>query len=189
MAIDFSNYDDLIRAGTIAAVQMRVLFGDGTDQVLTRTKDGTAEALKAELTVLEGEFARRKLLVFWLVVGSTDGQKSMAERNLATIKRVIASAKYLDLSHKSPETLSKYKMEFRDFDGLRFLAEIGVEPGRDGYSDKNILVRAITKDMPQWNGRPPFDQNPPDPMAGGPTGKTPPGGAPPAPIAKPSWAS
>ena len=41
------------------------------------------------------------------------------------LKRIIASAKYLDLNDKSPETLAKYKMEFRDFDGLRFLAEIG----------------------------------------------------------------
>ena len=189
MAIDFSNYDDLIRAGTVATVQIRIQYGDGAGNVLTHTKAGDAEMLKLELTLLEGEFARRKFFASLLVNGTTEGQKGVAGRNLGTLKRIIASAKGLDLSDRSPETLAKYEMEFRDFDGLRFLAEIGVEPGRDGYSDKNILVRAITKDMPQWNGRPPFDQTPPDPTSGGPTGKTPPGGAPPAPITKPSWAS
>ena len=49
---------------------MRVVYGDGTDGVLTRTKAGDAEALKAELTVLEGEFAKRKIFAFWLVMGT-----------------------------------------------------------------------------------------------------------------------
>ena len=40
MAIDFSTYDDLIRAGTIAVVQLRIQYGEGTDGVLTRTKAG-----------------------------------------------------------------------------------------------------------------------------------------------------
>jgi hypothetical protein len=186
---DFSGYNgDLIRAGTIAAVQMRIVYGDGADGVLTRTKSGDAEALKAELTVLEGEWAKRKIFAFWIVMGTTDGQKSMAERYLALLKRIIASAKYLDLNDKSPDTLVKYKMDFRDFDGLRFLAEIGIEAGKDGFDDKNVITRVITRDMPQWGNRPPFDQDPPDPMSGGSTGRTPPGGAPPAPITKPSWA-
>ena len=40
MPIDFSSYnDDLIRAGTVATVQMHIVYGDGTDNVLTYTKD------------------------------------------------------------------------------------------------------------------------------------------------------
>jgi hypothetical protein len=191
MAIDFSGYDDLIRVGTIAAAQIRVQFGDGTDGVLTRTKAGDAEMLKMELTLLEGEFARRKFFASLLVNGTTDGQKGVAERNLATLKRIIASAKFLDLSDRSPETLAKYKMEFRDFDGLRFLAEIGVEPGKDGFSDKNILARVITKDVPAWGGRPPIDQIAPDwasSSGGSPRPSSSSAPSAPAPIAKPSWA-
>jgi hypothetical protein len=191
MAIDFSGYNDLIRAGTIAAVQMRIQYGDGTDGVLTRTKAGDAEVLKAELTVLEGEFARKKFLVFWLVVGSNDGQKSMAEHYLAMLKRIIASAKYLDLNDRSPETLSKYKMEYRDFDGLRFLAEIGIEAGKDGYEGKNVIARVFTRDMPQWGNRPPFEQVVPDSSTTGAaqTSKVSSGASAPAPITKAGWAS
>jgi hypothetical protein len=187
MAIDFSGYDDLIRAGTVATVQIRVQYGDGTDSVLTRTKTGDAEMLKMELTLLDGEFARRKFFVFLLVIGTKEGQKGFAERKLATLKRIIASAKFLDLSDRSPETLAKYKMDYRDFDGLRFLAEIGVEPGREGFGDKNTLARVITRDMPAWGGRPPIEQI----ATGGKGDSTGGGGAPPAssapPIPKRPW--
>jgi hypothetical protein len=199
MPIDFSNYSgDLIRAGTIVTVQMRVVFGDATDGALTFTKDRSAEMLKAEFTVLEGEYAKRKSKIFanWIVTGTTDGQKSIAERYNGMLKRIIASAKHLDLSDRSPETLAKYQMNWRDFDGLRFLAEVGVEPGKDGYEDKNVIARVITKDSPAWGGRPPIDQIAPD-WQTAPTGST---QAPQAsassatapaaaPIPKPKWAS
>jgi hypothetical protein len=172
---------------------MRIAFGDGTDGVLTPTKDRSAEMLKAEFTILEGEFVKRKLFANWIVIGSTDGQKSIAERYLATLKRIIASAKFLDPNDRSPETLAKYKMEFRDFDGLRLLAEIGVEPGKDGFGDKNILARVITKDMPAWGGRTPIEQIAPDWQAGSRGGAqaTAPSAAAAAaaPIPKPPWAS
>jgi hypothetical protein len=188
---DFSGYQgDLIRAGTIAAVQMRITFGNGTDNVLTPTKTGDAEMLKAEHTLLEGKFAKRKVFTNWIVVGTTDGQKSIAERYLAMCKRIIASAHFINPSDRSPETLAKFKMEWRDFDGLRFLAEIGIEAGKDSFEDKNIITRVITPDLPQWGGRPPFQQDPPS--GGAPTAPTG-GGASAAPAAapieKPKWAS
>jgi hypothetical protein len=189
MAINFSDYGngDLIPADTIAPVQIRITYGDGTDGVLTPTKGKDAEALKAELTVLEGEYAKRKLFAFWIVTGTTAGQKSIAAKNCALLKNIIASALYLDPNDRSPETLTKYQKEWRDFDGLKFLAKIGIEPGRDGYEDKNVVARAITRDSPQWGGRPPFGQGPTGggngPVGGG-------GGSSPAtPIVKPPWAS
>jgi hypothetical protein len=191
MPIDFSGYNgDLIRSGTVTTVQIRVTYGDGTDGVLTPTKDRSAEALKAELMVLEGEYAKRKLFAFWIVMGTTDGQKSMTEHYNKMLKRVIASAKFLDPNDRSPETLAKYVVDWRDFDGLRFLAEIGIEPGKDGFEDKNIIARAITRDMPQWGGRPPIEQIPPT-GNGGSTGGggTPSSGSPTPPIVKPPWAS
>jgi hypothetical protein len=102
---DFSGYNgDLIRPGVIATAVMKVIFGDGTDGVLTRTRAGDAEMLKAEFTLLEGEFAKRKAFANWIVIGTTDGQKSIAERHLATLKRIIASAFFLDATDRSPES-------------------------------------------------------------------------------------
>jgi hypothetical protein len=181
MPVDFSAYDGgLMRSGTVTSMRIRLLYGDGTDNVLTRTKNGDAEMLKFECIVLEGEYAKRKLFCNWIVNGTTEGQKSIAERYNNNLKRIIASYKYLDINDRSPETIAKYKVEYRDFDGMTFLAEIGIEPGKEGYDDKNIIQRVVTKDMPQWNGRPPFPQ---DQGGGSPT---PP--SPPAPPIKPSWA-
>jgi hypothetical protein len=195
MPTDFSDYTGLIPQGTVAVLQAHVRYGDGTDGVLKRTKNGDAEGLDLELTVLEGQYAKQKLFWFALVVGTTDGQKSMAEKNLATLKRVIDSAKFLDPNDRSPEARKARNLEWRDFDGVRFLAEIGVEEGRDGYPNKNIVAKVVTRDMPAWGQRPPIDQVASDFGSSGPTAS----GAPQAekaekaanvaPIKKPSWAS
>jgi hypothetical protein len=190
MPTDFSDYTGLVPAGTVAVLHARVRYGDGTDNVLKPTRNGDAEGLDFELTLLDTQYAKSKLFWFALVKGETDGQKSMAERNLATLKKVIDSAKCLDPSDKSAEARAKRSLNWRDFDGLRFLAEIGVEPGKDGYEDKNIIARVITRDMPAWGNRLPIEQIPPT-GNGGPTGG---GGAPPSkpptsPIVKPPWAS
>ena len=146
--------------------------------------------LDLEYVVLEGPHARRKFFGNMVVEGSTDGQKQMAERNKTLLKQIIDSAKHLDPNDKSPEARKARMMNWGDFGGVRFLAEIGVEPGKDGYPDKNVISRVITKDKPEWGGRPPIDQVTPDMFvqsaATGPaTGQAP---TTPAPIKKPEWA-
>jgi len=107
------------------------------------------------------------------------------------LKSVLNSALYLDPADQSPAACERRKKELRDFDGMRFLAEIGIEKSKDAaYPDKNVVVRAITRDMPQCGGRPPVEQIGP---TGRPTGETP--GAPPpsaplpVPVHKPKSAS
>jgi hypothetical protein len=184
-ALDFSDFSDLIPTGTIAVLQMRLRPTDGTNGVLKRTKDGTAEGLDAEYVLIDGPHAKRKLFSFVLVSGETDGQKQMADRNKALLKRVIDSAKFLDPTDMSPEARAKRTMPYRDLDGLRFLGEVGVEAGKNGFPDKNVVLRAITKDRQEWGGRPPIDQIAPDFSAGGPAPAAPPAAAP---IVKPKWA-
>jgi hypothetical protein len=187
-AVDFSDYTDLIPSGTIAVVQMHVRFtADGTDGIMKRTKDGTGEGLDVEYTLVDGQHAKRKFFAFMLIVGTSDGQKQMADRNKAALKQIIDSARFLDPADKSPEMRAKRTLTWRDFDGLRFLAEIGIETGKNGFPDKNIIARVITKDRPEWNNRAPIDQVSPD--WGRSAGPAPagPASAPP-PITKPSWA-
>jgi hypothetical protein len=188
--IDYSDYTDMIPPKTIAIVQMRVRPGDGTDGVLKRTKAGDGEYLDTEFVVLEGPYAKRKIFASILLLGTTEGQKQMCERNGALLKQIIDSAKYLDPNDKLAEARKARTVNYRDFN-FRFLAEIGAEQGRNGYSDKNVITRAITKDKPEWSGRPPIDQVAPDyvPPGGAAAGSTAGQEAATAtPIAKPSWA-
>jgi hypothetical protein len=191
MPLDFSDYSDAIPPKTVAIVQMKLRYGDGTDNVLKPTRDGSGEGLDAELTLLDTEYAKRKFFSFILVVGETEGQKVMVERNLARLKQVIDSAKYLDPNDKSAEARAKRSLSWREFDGMRFLAEIGIEEGKNGYPDKNIIAKVITRDHPLWAGRPPIDQVAVTPSFGPPPTPAAPQAAPHAapPIAKPPWAS
>jgi hypothetical protein len=189
--IDFNNYNDndLIAARTVAVVQMNLRSGpDYLDGIVKPTKARDAYGLDVEYTVLDGPHAKRKLYGFVLTQGETDGQKSMIEqRSMPLLKGILNSACYLDPADSSPAACEKRRKELRDFDGLRFLAEVGVEKSKDAaYPDKNVVVRAITRDMPQWGGRPPIEQI-------GPTGGSMGGGGPSAPhpsaTKKPPWAS
>jgi hypothetical protein len=96
----------------------------------------------------------------------------------------------LDPNDLSPEARKKRTVDWRYFDGLRFLAEIGIEEGRNGYSDKNIIAKVISRDMPLWGRRPPIDQVAPDlGLSSAPLTPAAPAAAPVAPIVKPKWAS
>jgi hypothetical protein len=186
MAIDFSDYTGLVPAGTVAVIQAHVRFGDGTDNILKPTKNGDAEGLDLELTILEGPYAKQKLFWYVLVAGSNDGQKSMVDRNFATLKKILDSAWFLDPADKSDEARKKRTPGWRGFDGLRFLAEIGIEQGKDGYPDKNIIAKVITRDHPLWSGRPAIDQVAPDGGSAPPA--APQGGAQTTSVQRPHWA-
>jgi hypothetical protein len=162
MKQDFSDYTSLVPAKTVVILQGKIRYGDGEDNVLKRTKAGDGEGLDMEFTLLDGPYAREKFFAFMLVKGETPGQNAMAKSNLERLKLIQDSALYLDPGDKSPEARAKRSFAWRDFDGIRFLAEVGVEEGRSGFPDKNVITRVITKDQPLWGGRPPIDQTGPD---------------------------
>jgi hypothetical protein len=196
MAIDLNDATTCIPAGTVAVVQLKLRPpGDmaGSDGVTKRTKNGDAEGLDTEVTVIEGPYAKRKFFAFMMVAGSTDGQRSMVDSTKVRLKAIIDSARYLDPSDKSSETRAKRTIEWRDLNNVRFLAEIAIEPAKNGFDERNSIAKIITRDMPQWSGRPPIEQIPPDFSPGGgpaPTGDAASGGAAasPAPIVKAVWA-
>jgi hypothetical protein len=203
--LDFSDFEnaDLIPAGTDCILQMKVKYGEATDGVLSFTKNRDAEVLKAECTVVDGPHARRKLWLDLLVTGSTDGQKMMADKNKALLKSIIDSARDLDPNDKSPAARQARTVQWRDFDGLRFQAIIGVQPARadkdtgQTYQARNVLDKVITRDMTGWRGpiqQVAFDDVPfgHAPAANGPApaAEAAAAAAPhaTAPIARPSWA-
>jgi hypothetical protein len=193
MAFDYTDArdNDLIPAKTVAIVQMQVIFhDDGTDGVLQRSKAGDSESLHMKITVLEGPFARRSFFGNWIRIGTTEKQKSMIDHYTFMLRQIINSAKYLDPKDDSEATRKVRTLELRDFDGMRFLAVIGVEPSKDSaYKDKNVISRAITRDMPAWGNRPPIEQVVVAFPGGASASTAPATSDQPAPIVKPKWAS
>ena len=205
MPFDYSRTDDprdfseLIPHNTIVTTQMRIRPGNaGPDGLYKRTAKGDAEGLDSEFVVLDGPYVKKKFWDFFLLAGTTDGQKEMVVTNRGRLKKILESARGIKKGDTSAENLAKYQAEDKDFDNIVFIAKIGLkkgEPKNDGsgtsWSDKNYLLAAVGPEDRNWR---PIEQ--PAPFNGGgaaaasagsaSVGATPAGAAP---ITPPKWAS
>jgi len=194
---------DLIPHGSIATVVIHIRPGGaGEDGLLKRSKNGDCEMLDIEYVVVDGPYARRKFWKNQIIVGTTSGQKDMAETYRRTRKAILQSAPIKE-GDQSPQARAAYMADLKDFDGLMFIAKIGVEKGKpkndgsgENYADKNVLAAVITPDKADWH---PVTQAPPFNGGGGNSnaaaaaaapGSPSSPGAPPSnpPITPPDWA-
>ena len=195
MAYDYTDVPKspiaLIPEGTLATVTMHIRPGNAGDgDLLKRSKDGGCEMIDAEFTVVDGEYARRKFWSNMVLVGTTDGHAKAADITKNTLKAILDSALGLKPDDVSPEARAKRTVELKQFDGMTFIAKIGIEKGepRNGggnYDDKNTLAGVITPDKKEWH---PVEQPPPFNGGGAAAAaapSAPAAGA--APIKRPKW--
>ena len=143
---------DVIPDKTVAVVQLKIRDGNaGPDGLLTRSRSGEAEMLSCELTVVEGPHTKRKFFENMVISGTTDGHAQAADISKSKLRAIIESARGIKPKDVS-ETAKKARVcELRDFDGVRFIARIGVEPAKGDYKAKNILAAVITPDQKEWH--------------------------------------
>jgi hypothetical protein len=142
---------DLIPAGTICTVQMIIRMGGaGEDGWLKRSASSDCEGLDVEFTVVDGEYAKRKIWAFMILDGITDGHAKAAEISRALLRGILESARGINPNDVSEAAQKLRTAELADFMNLRFIAKITIEKSKDpAYDDKNRVV-AITPDMKQW---------------------------------------
>jgi hypothetical protein len=170
---------DVIPDGTIVVAQMNLRAGDvGEGGLLKRSNNGQAEGLDAEFVVAEGDYAKRKFWSFMVVSGTTDGHEQAADITKRRLRAILESARGIKPTDVSEAAKKARVAEYDDFDGIRFLCKLGVEPARDGYRAKNILAEVITPDRKEWHA---VEQQPKSAEAKK--------SAAPTPITKPKWAS
>lgn len=199
MAYDYSAAPEqrdgieLIPSGTTATVQLTIRPGNaGEGGLLKRSKDGGCEMLDCEFVVVDGPHAKRKFWENMVIEGTTSGHEQAAKISRGKLRAIIESARGIMPNDVSPEARQARTVELSDFNGLRFIAKIGVEKGGpkgnsgEHYADKNILAGVITPDKKGWQAVAQAAQ-PTSPVAGGASAPSTP--APVVPIAKPSWAS
>lgn len=157
--MDFNNAPEqreggLIPNGTLAPVHMTVRPGNaGEGGWLKRSKDGSSQALDCEFTVIEGPFAKRKFWGLFTVEGTTEGHTKAAEISASRLRGILESARGIRPDDESPAAKEVRRVKsWGDFDGIRFLAKIGVEVGTGEYKgkDKNRLDFAVTPDRQAW---------------------------------------
>jgi hypothetical protein len=186
---------DLIPHGTIATIVMHIRAGNvGEDGILKRSKDGGCEMLDVEFTVFDGPYKGRKFWEYWVLAGTTDGHAWSVGMNRGTLKAILDSALGLNPDDKSPEARKARMVSLKQFEGVPFIAKIGIEKGKakndgsgENWPDKNVLASVITPDKKDWH---PVEQ--PPPFNGGGTGAAAAAPSEPAtaaaPIARPQWA-
>jgi hypothetical protein len=179
---------NLIPDNSIAIVQMNVIDGGaGQHGELTRASTGT-EMLAVKFTVVNGEYAQKVFHNNFVV----DPTKELATYySHCKLKCILDSAFDIDPKDKtSTEARTKRDREYKDFDGLRFVAIVGIEGEKTEngktYPPKNVLAGVITNDHPDWGKYGPVAQTQsastgPSSTASGPV-------VPPIPIEKPKWA-
>jgi hypothetical protein len=178
--------DDLIPAGTVATLQMKIRPGNaGEGGLLTHSKNGECEMLDLEFTVVDGPHTKRKVWANWVLSGTTAGHETAAEISRGRLRAVLESARGVKPDDMSDEARKKRTAELSDFDGMRFVARIGIEKGKakdngtgENYPDRNTIAMIITPDKKGWHT---VEQAPPGPKSPGPAGA-------PATISKPAWA-
>ena len=191
MAFDYSDApeqrgDGPIPDGTIATVQLTARPGGaGEGGLLKRSKDGGCEMLDCEFVLVDGPHAKRKLWENMVISGTTEGHAKAVEISRGKLRAILESARGIKPTDTSAEARKARTAELADFDGLRFIAKIGIEKGRpkndgsgDSYPDRNVIASVITPDRKDWHA---VEQAP------RPTGQV--AAAVAVPIAKPAWAS
>lgn len=159
MPIDFNNAPSqremgLIDDGVVAVVHMSVRPGQAGDGGwLKRSKEGESQGLDCEFTVVDGLFAKRKFWKLFTLEGVNEGHAKAGEISGSQLRAILESARGVLPDDKSDAAKAARQVDsYGDFDGLRFIAKIGIEkaaPG-SGYKDKNVLDAAITPDRKAW---------------------------------------
>ena len=86
-----------------------------------------------------------------VVSGTTDGHAQAADITRGKLRAILESARGIKPKDMSEAAKRGRIAEYRDFDGIRFMAKLGVEPGKDGYRDKNVIRQVITPDLGAWH--------------------------------------
>jgi hypothetical protein len=154
--VDFNNTGeqrsfDLIPDGEVVVVQMNIRAGNaGEGGLMRRSNDGQCEMLDCELIVVEGTHAKRKFWDLMTVSGTTDGHTQAADITHRRLRAIVESAKGIKPTDVSEAAKKARVVEYHEFDGLRFMTKVRVEPGKGDYKPKNRLGEIVTPDKKEW---------------------------------------
>ena len=127
---DFNNVQEakLIPANTVARARFTLKPGDSPEDPYLKVSRNGGTYLDGEFTILEGEYAKRK--VFHKI--GISGNETWVEISQRFIKNLLESSHGISRFDKSLES-EKYRQieSWSDLDGLDVLIKIGIEEGNE----------------------------------------------------------
>ncbi len=163
-ALDFNNAEkqkmigDLIPQGTKVKLSIKVRPGGaGEGGWLKTSKNGDKRMLDLEMTVTQGEFAKRKLWELMTVEAQDEDDEGSAQAlniSKSRIRAILESARGIKPEDQSPSAEKKRQIEgYGDLDGMEFAATVRIEKDKNGvYPDKNRLGNVLTPDHKDYGG-------------------------------------
>lgn len=147
---DAKSNINLIPKGTLAKVRLTIRPGGFDDPsqgwtggYATRGSTG-AVYLNGEFTVLEGQYARRK--IFTLIGLYSPKGPDWGNMGRSLVRGILNSARGISDKDMSPEAQAARRIGgFADLDGIEFVARIDVSTDANG-DDKNEIRSAVTPD-------------------------------------------
>ena len=103
------------------------------------------------MVVDEGPHHKRRVFVRLTLRGTRPEHAVAGEISEGTLRAILESAKGVrpgDTSERAQ--LARKVSGYQDFDGLGFVARLGVQPPKDGYPAKNIIQEVITPERQVW---------------------------------------
>jgi hypothetical protein len=174
---------DVIPAGTIVTLQVKIRPGGAADGWLAKAANGASEGLDCEFVVVDGPHANRKLWQRFTLHGTTPGHAEAGQISRGILRAILESARGIRPDDNSEAAQKARKVSsWSDFDGLRFVARLGVKAPQNGYTAKNTIAEVITPERQSWKQPEQIQGN-----ASSSTASTP-AGAPANAIARPEWA-
>ena len=152
---------ELIPDGTFAKLRMTIRPGgvNGSSPLdaglLKASQSSDALMVDAEMTVMEGPYAKRKFWQTFTVAGGNlddKGQSKGWNVSKATFRAMIDSALGLAPTDMSDAAKARRVLRgLKDLDGIVFYGRIMVEPASDPkYSDKNKLANVVLPTEPEY---------------------------------------
>ena len=125
--------------------------GAGDDNWLKRAANGKSMGLNCECTVTHGEHAKKKIWLTLTLRGDEPGHDEAGKISMRMLRAILESAKGIrpDDNREAAQNARK-PASWADFDGLRFIARIGVRPPEKSYPAKNVIAEVITPDKQGW---------------------------------------
>ena len=187
---DFNKVDpqrsfEVVPENTIVELHLKIHPGGaGDDSWLKRAADGKSEGLSCECTVTNGDYAKKKVWLTLTLRGDGPGHAEAGKISMRTLRAILESAKGIRPDDNSEAAQNARKpASWADFDGLRFMARLGVRPPEKSYPAKNTILEVITPDKQEWKQPPQISAK-----TGGAAAPSAPAATPPAnAVKRPQW--
>jgi hypothetical protein len=188
---------EVIPENTVCTLQLKIRAGgaggandDGWSKC---SADGASEHIDCEYRVIDGDYKGKKLWEARTIRGKLPKHQDAGVFTMRFFRALFESAKGIrpDDKGEAAEAARKSVKGWADFNGLCFMARLGVRPPEGTFPAKNTILEVITPERMEWQQP---EQLPPTASRGtaaaaaapspAPAPTTPPANA----ITRPQWA-